>query len=86
MNGHERSGSMNSQECSNALELIVENGNGTVALMFQKRKKHCKNIFRLIQMRRYERHTLRVSDKMSHVMVNNKSLRYGGPSGMCHIF
>ena len=71
-NGHERSGSMNDQECSNALELIVENGNGTVALMFQKRKKHCKNIFRLIQMRRYERHTLRVSDKISHVMVTRR--------------
>jgi hypothetical protein len=44
MNGHERSGSMNGQECSNALELIVENGNGTVTFMFQKRKKHRKNI------------------------------------------
>jgi hypothetical protein len=79
MNEHKRLGTvmngqtgMNGQECSNALELIVENGNGTVVLMFQKRKKHCKNIFRLIQMRRYERHTLRVSDKISHVMVTRR--------------
>jgi hypothetical protein len=82
MNGHKRLGTvMNGQTGMNGHErsgmplrfgLIVENGNGTVALMFQKRKKHCKNIFRLIQMRRYERHTLRVSDKISHVMVTRR--------------
>ena len=49
INGQKRSGTvingqtgMNGQECSNALELLVENGNGTVALMFQKRKKIIK--------------------------------------------
>ena len=59
-NGHEHLGTIGAER-SNALERIVENGHGTVTLMFQIRKKHCKNIFRRIQMRQYERHTQRVS-------------------------